>query len=124
MSPSSVLKRLDLKLAKMLLSIRQESPSLLTFLFHSLFEDENEIQKNLIDPQQYTTVADLDFLISFFQSLGYRFVTPDEIRKGLDPSGRFALLTFDDGYANNLARHYPFCKSTRCPLFFSSARAM
>jgi len=39
--------------------------------------------------------------VADFLAHGYIFVTPAEVLSGLDPAGRYALITFDDGYYNN-----------------------
>jgi peptidoglycan/xylan/chitin deacetylase (PgdA/CDA1 family) len=41
-------------------------------------------------------------VLNYFLGHGYRFVSPTEIAAGLEAQGRYAWLTFDDGYANNL----------------------
>ncbi len=64
--------------------------------------------------------------LEWLQGIG-RFVTPDEaLRPGFTRSEppRF-LLTFDDGYANNLRLALPILESYRVPaLFFISTHAM
>src|SRR5437879_8307877 len=40
--------------------------------------------------------------IKHFQGQGYRFVSPRQILEGLQRGGKHVLLTFDDGYFNNL----------------------
>lgn len=78
-----------------------ERPALLVFAFHALFADAQALREPLLDPQQRITVAMLDQLVADFLTHGYVFVTPADVLRGLDPAGRYALLTFDDGYCNN-----------------------
>jgi peptidoglycan/xylan/chitin deacetylase (PgdA/CDA1 family) len=91
----------DSLIARTYLSMFQERGGLLAFLFHSLFRDEREIALNQVDPLQRTTIAQFREFIEYYLEKGYRFVGPEEILGGLDRSGRHALITFDDGYANN-----------------------
>lgn len=94
-------RNVDAGLARAYLSVRRERPGLLCFLFHSLFRDESEMALNHVNPLDRTTVVMFRELIAYYSACGYRFVTPDEVLDGLDPNGRHALLTFDDGYYNN-----------------------
>jgi peptidoglycan/xylan/chitin deacetylase (PgdA/CDA1 family) len=92
----------DAKLADSCLRIFPPVCSLLIFVFHSLFESAEEIAQGLIDPQQAVTAEMFRSLVADLRDHGYRFVSPDDIVAGLDPGERYALITFDDGYANNL----------------------
>ena len=68
------------------LSLFRERNALITFLFHSLFRDEAEMARNLIDPIQKTTVAHFRSLIRYYRDHGYQFITPDQLLAGLDPT--------------------------------------
>ncbi len=91
----------DAVVARGYLSLFRERNALITFLFHSLFRDEAEMARNLIDPIQKTTVAHFRSLIRYYRDHGYQFITPDQLLAGLGPDGKYAMLTFDDGYFNN-----------------------
>jgi peptidoglycan/xylan/chitin deacetylase (PgdA/CDA1 family) len=71
-------------------------------LLHSVFRDEREIERELIDPLEHTTVDRLRRFIEYFLDHDYEFVSPQDLLMGLDPRKRWLLLTFDDGYANFL----------------------
>jgi peptidoglycan/xylan/chitin deacetylase (PgdA/CDA1 family) len=107
----------DAGVARLYLSIFRERPALMCFLFHSLFHDEREIAKNLLDPLQRTTVEHFRSFIRYFLQLDYRFVTPTDICRGLEPHGRYALITFDDGYYNN-TRALPVLEEFSVPATF------
>lgn len=99
-----------------------ERPGLITVFFHGLFLDDAELARDLCYPQQRTTVEHLRRCVRYFQSAGYRFVSPPEILSGLDPKCCHALLTFDDGYFNN-RRALPVLDEFQVPaVFFIPAR--
>lgn len=79
----------------------QEKPALICFLFHGIFADESEIQREEVDPQQGITVAHFRAFIEYYQQAGYAFVSPKEVAEGLEPGGKYILITFDDGYYSN-----------------------
>ncbi|WP_161599557.1 polysaccharide deacetylase family protein [Hymenobacter nivis] len=95
------LDRLDEHLALARLAARPERPALLAFMFHVLFEDEAAMDRHEVDPQQRITVGMFEEFVAYFVAHGYAFVTPADVLRGLDPAGKYALLTFDDGYYNN-----------------------
>ncbi len=115
-----LVRGMDVTIAHVYLSLFRERNSLITFLFHALFRNEEEMDLNMIDPLERTTVAQFRRLIEYYVKHGYQFVTPQQAIEGLDPEGRFALLTFDDGYYNNLLA-LPVLEEFRVPaLFFIS----
>jgi peptidoglycan/xylan/chitin deacetylase (PgdA/CDA1 family) len=97
-----VLLAVDELLAACVLPYTKERGVLLTFLFHSLLESPREAQSGAIDPQQGITVGMLRQAIEHFQRQRYEFISPKEIAAGLRLDGKYALLTFDDGYYNNV----------------------
>jgi peptidoglycan/xylan/chitin deacetylase (PgdA/CDA1 family) len=78
-----------------------EPGSLLTVLFHSLFQDKAEAESGALDPQQRITVGDFRVFIERFLEAGYAFVSPDDIEAGLPAGRKCMMVTFDDGYFNN-----------------------
>lgn len=107
----------DAVIAKAYLKLFRERNALLSFLFHSLFRNEAEIAQNLVDPLQRTTVAQFRQFIEYYLENDYRFVSPADVLAGLSPDGKYALISFDDGYFNNtLAR--PILEEYRVPAVF------
>jgi peptidoglycan/xylan/chitin deacetylase (PgdA/CDA1 family) len=102
---------LDQQAALAHLALVPERPALLIFMFHVLFADEAAQAQQLVDPQQHITTRIFAEFIAYYQAHGYAFVTPADILHGLDPRGKYVLITFDDGYYNNqlavpILRHY------------------
>ncbi len=104
-------------LANALLPLIEEQGAILCFLFHSLFESEEEIRSGVLDPQQGVTVEMFRAFLGHFREQGYRFISPRQILQGLPPSGKCILLTFDDGYCNNL-RALPAMEEFNAPAVF------
>ena len=75
---------------------------LLIFMFHPLFASESEVDGAPMHPHERATGEGLKRLFAYFRDQGYRFVGAREIERGLEPGGRYAHLTFDDGFASNL----------------------
>jgi peptidoglycan/xylan/chitin deacetylase (PgdA/CDA1 family) len=94
----------DKMVANVYLSLMPERGALLCFLFHSLFRDEREIGLNVVNPLQRTTVADFRQFVEYYLQSDYRFAGLEDLGK-LEPGGKYAMITFDDGYFSNaLAR--------------------
>src|SRR4051812_46344245 len=91
----------DSAVSRLYLSVFQEQNALRSFLFHSLFRNPQEMDQNLIDPLDRTTVNALRQLIAYYRGHGYVFISPDQIVDGLPDDQKYAMLTFDDGYYNN-----------------------
>jgi peptidoglycan/xylan/chitin deacetylase (PgdA/CDA1 family) len=111
------LSRVDRAVNRGRLAIARERPTLLTFLFHGVFDDRAEIDEGLLDPQQSLCVADYRQIFEYYLAHGYHFVTADQIVAGLDPAGRHVCMTFDDGYHNNL-RLLPLLEELQVPAQF------
>jgi len=97
----SALDVMDAAAARLYLSVKSEGPSLLALLFHVLFRDSREAGENHVHPQQHMTVGCFRRIIEYFLRNGYCFVSPHDVLQGLDPSKKYVMLTFDDGYFNN-----------------------
>ena len=109
----------DRLLTKAHFSLVGERSALLIFLFHVVFEDAEEIEQNIVPPVLGMLRDEIRDFLSYYQQHGYRFVSPDEVLSGLPP-GKFCLITFDDGYFNNL-RVVPVLEELNAPgLFFIS----
>jgi peptidoglycan/xylan/chitin deacetylase (PgdA/CDA1 family) len=106
----------DATIARVYHADHRERGALITFLFHSLFRSEREIALNVVDPLQRTTLQQFRQFVEYYLRHGYGFVTPDEL-VGLPRGGRYALITFDDGYFNNHLA-LPILEEYRVPATF------
>lgn len=97
-----LLRRLDDGLIRVSTNVFGRDPSLNVLMFHGLFLNQAEAFSGAIDPYQPLSLDDLSALIAFFQGEGFRFIAPDEIGAPTEAGDHRVLLTFDDGYANNL----------------------
>lgn len=112
-----IVRTADAAIARVSLALRPERNAVMSFLFHSLFRDEREIALNLVDPLDRTTTTQFRQLIEYYLDHDYRFVSPPDLLTGLDPAGRYALITFDDGYFNNTLA-LPILEEYRVPAVF------
>jgi peptidoglycan/xylan/chitin deacetylase (PgdA/CDA1 family) len=110
----AMLLTLDRLIARSSFAIGNEQGVLLTFLFHGLFADAQEARSALTDSQGITVEMFRRFL-DHFQRHSYTFVSPDDISRGLPASGRYVLVTFDDGYHNN-TKALPQLEAFRVPV--------
>jgi peptidoglycan/xylan/chitin deacetylase (PgdA/CDA1 family) len=79
-----------------------DRPAVVGLLFHKIFKDQAEIDQNHVIPLEGATVEHFRRLIAFYSENDYQFITCDDVLEGLKPERNYALLSFDDGYANNL----------------------
>jgi peptidoglycan/xylan/chitin deacetylase (PgdA/CDA1 family) len=96
-----MLLKLDHLIAHSGLSFSGSEGVLLSFLFHGLFDDRSEPEPQRNESSQGITVEMFGCFVEYFQSHSYTFVSPNEVAHGLDPKGKYVLVTFDDGYFSN-----------------------
>jgi peptidoglycan/xylan/chitin deacetylase (PgdA/CDA1 family) len=112
-----IVRETEAALARAYLALRQERNALLCFFFHSLFRDESEIEQNVINPLQRTTVTQFHQFVEYYLDQGYHFVGPTDVLAGLSAGGKYALITFDDGYFGS-ALALPILEMFRVPATF------
>jgi peptidoglycan/xylan/chitin deacetylase (PgdA/CDA1 family) len=79
-----------------------ERDGLVILLLHRLFETDRDIEASGVHPLEGATIAHLRQVIEGFLRTGFRFVSAADVLSGaVSGSGRYAMITFDDGYANN-----------------------
>ena len=112
------ISRAEKALAPLHLRIFGERSSLSVFMLHSVYVNAEEVEQNGMDPQQGLTLEHFRQLVTYYLEHGFKFVSPGDILRGLAIDGRYALLSFDDGYYNN-HRVVPVLEEFRIPAVFS-----
>ncbi|MBI5079615.1 polysaccharide deacetylase family protein [Candidatus Wolfebacteria bacterium] len=98
----SKIRIIDSFIGNLYVNIIGERSSLIGFLFHGTLQNREENNRNLVDPQQQITINDLRIFIQYYLNQGYKFISPDDLARGL-ADGKYAMITFDDGYYNNIS---------------------
>jgi len=115
----SLAKLPDLIISEIYLRFFQEKNSLIIFNFHGLFFSKKEINQNLVNPQTWITKDQFQQFVDYYLKYNYTFVSPNDILHGLD-NKKYIMITFDDGYYNNIYA-LPILKKYQIPaLFFIS----
>ena len=81
-----------------------EKKSLLIIVFHRLLnsKDRAEIEKNFPLPCPQVTGEKFRGFIKYFMELDYKFVSPKEVTEHSKDKSNLIMITFDDGYFNNI----------------------
>ncbi len=91
----------DRRISKWYLETIGDKPAVLSFLFHTVFDDKEEMSQDLLDPQQALCLDDYRFVFERFLEMDFQFVDSQQIMQGLEPDKSYVNVTFDDGYRNN-----------------------
>jgi peptidoglycan/xylan/chitin deacetylase (PgdA/CDA1 family) len=86
----------------LILNFKNENNQLLAFFFHGLFKSQEQKDLNHIDPQNNMMVSQFVDFIEYFLNHNYKFVSPEDLLAGLKNNQPYAMITFDDGYYNNM----------------------
>ena len=108
---------MDELFCRVCLPLVDEQDSLLSFLFHGVFESREELECGTIDPQQGITLQMFKAFVTHFRKQSYVFVSPNDILSGLGTGYKYVLVSFDDGYWNNL-RAIPILEEFQIPAVF------
>lgn len=107
----------DQIIARASLKLSRERNALMTFLFHGLFLNEEEIGLNLVHPQSKITVGHFRQFVEYYLQHGYTFIATEDILNGLDAYKNYILITFDDGYFS-CAHALPLLREYNIPAVF------
>ena len=62
-----LIKNIDLVFCRLFQIISPEKPALIVFNFHKIFKNKSDISESGVDPQQATTLNDLNILIFYIK---------------------------------------------------------
>lgn len=97
-----LIEKLGYLINPLLLNFKKEKNQLLVFCFHGLFESVRQRELNHIDPQHNMTVDQFIDFIEYFLRHKYKFIKPEDLILSLRDDQPYAMITFDDGYFNNM----------------------
>lgn len=80
-------------------------------MYHLLSEDSADWSDFCISPEQFE-----DDIVNLMAS-GYKFLSPQDLAKPAE-KGKYALITFDDGYKSDLEKALPILEKYRVPAVF------
>lgn len=89
--------------AQTVLALRGDAPGLAIILMHGIQDSAQTLATDNFDPHHPLHLDDFERFVASLSACGYAFVNERQIKDGLPPAGKHVWLTFDDGYANNLA---------------------
>ena len=106
----------------LLLKLKSENKQLLIFCFHGLFDTLKQKALNHIDPQHNMLVSQFDEFIDYFLNHRYKFIKSEDLLSGMQENQRYAMVTFDDGYFNNMPA-FDITKKYKIPaIYFLTTR--
>jgi peptidoglycan/xylan/chitin deacetylase (PgdA/CDA1 family) len=109
------LKTLDKAYLGLRLGMGFERPGIRGLLFHTVLAEKAERENQSILPHQALTLCQYRFIFEYFQSHGYEFIGHGDLHGNLESTRRYAYVTFDDGYYNNI-RLLPLAKELGVPI--------
>lgn len=112
-----LIEKLGFLINPLLLNFKNEKNQLLIFCFHGLFESEKQRKLNHIDPQNNMTVKQFSEFIEYFLNHRYKFITYEHLSPALKEDQPYAMITFDDGYFNNIMA-FEILKKFKIPAVF------
>lgn len=114
---SRLMESIEALIADVRLRFGLNESGLVVLSFHHIFRDAAEICSDLVDPMQAITADHFRHILDVFLQHEYRFISPADLIENRLSAGRYALVTFDDGYADN-ARVLPLLKEQKIPAIF------
>ncbi|SKB62060.1 Polysaccharide deacetylase [Salegentibacter holothuriorum] len=83
------------------LKFKNEKNQLLIFYFHGVYESLKQKEQSHVSPQNNVTKEQLSEFVEYFLENDYKFIAPEDLKKGLEKDNSYVMITFDDGYYNN-----------------------
>ena len=101
---------------------KKERKNLLIFYFHGIYASNEEKDLNHVDPQTNLTTDQFIEFIEYFLHHKYRFIGPDDLLNDLPEDQPCIMISFDDGYFNNLLAIDILTQYKIPAIFFITAR--
>jgi peptidoglycan/xylan/chitin deacetylase (PgdA/CDA1 family) len=98
----SVIERLGYFLNPFLLNFITEKNRVTIFYFHGIYASEEERNLNHVDPQNNVTINEFKEFVDYFLEHNYMFISPEDLLTDLPKDKIYGIISFDDGYFNNL----------------------
>jgi peptidoglycan/xylan/chitin deacetylase (PgdA/CDA1 family) len=84
-------------------------------LFHTVFLNSSELEKEEALPQQRLTISNYEEIFEYFLSNGYQFLAYSDLQNTIEDKKNYVYVTFDDGYFNNV-RIVPLIEKLNIPI--------
>jgi len=97
------------------LALVPDRSAIRSLVFHTVFENSEELERAEILPQQRLQIGDYKKILNYFLEQDYTFVSYQDLQTGLDPKKNYIYLTLDDGYFNNI-RLLPILEELNIPV--------
>lgn len=101
---------------------KNERKNLLVFYFHAIYASNEEKDLKHVDPQTNLTTNQFIEFIEYFLHHKYRFIGPDDLLNDLPEDQPCIMISFDDGYFNNMLAIDILNKYKIPAIFFITAR--
>jgi peptidoglycan/xylan/chitin deacetylase (PgdA/CDA1 family) len=86
----------------MILKFKSEKNQLLIFYFHGVYDSIQQKMERHVSPQNNVTKEQLSEFVQYFLLNNYQFISPKDLEKGVEEDKSYVMITFDDGYYNNI----------------------
>lgn len=98
----SLIKIPDSIISKIYLKLFQEKNSLIILVFHSIYKNQAEKTLNYIDPRMGIQIDQFRQIVEYYLDNNYNFISQGDLLNGLR-NDKYIMVTFDDGYYNNIS---------------------
>ncbi|HEY5463252.1 MAG TPA: polysaccharide deacetylase family protein [Hanamia sp.] len=98
----SVIEKLGYLFNPLLLKFISENNTVTIFYFHGIYASDKERDLNHVDPQNNVTINEFKDFLNYFLEHNYIFIKPEDLLTDLPNGKTYGIISFDDGYFNNL----------------------
>jgi peptidoglycan/xylan/chitin deacetylase (PgdA/CDA1 family) len=111
----NILHQIDDAFLSAYLTLAKERSAIRGLVFHTVFENNEELERGEILPQQRLQIRDYKKIFCYFLKNDYDFLSFEDLQTELDPEKNYVYLTLDDGYFNN-TRLLPILEELNIPV--------